>query len=363
MGRWQRLLVFGVVLALVAVSGWYAFLRPSAHLTVRAEFANTASLFAGNKVTQLGLPVGKVESVTPHGKTSTVTFTLPTDTEVPADAQAYIMNPDVISDQYLELTPTYKGGPKLEDGAKIPTERTHAPIGWDQMVDTLNTLTKAFGPTKDNPKGLIGSALRQSANAFDGNGKKVNEAIKSIGNASSVIVEGTPNAKRMLTSLQQLIDVVDENQSSINSIAGTVNAVTGEYQSHQTAIKDTIGQLTTLLDQASDLLNKYGDRIDGTVDSFGKTTQTLSDLRFQITDALKYLPLAMQNISRATNNKKLRLRIDVSTNLQQFATTKELCKTLPNPLCTGAGLVNPIPGPPPPQWDPLNFLDPKRGPK
>ncbi|WP_037347280.1 MCE family protein [Sciscionella sediminilitoris] len=363
MQSWRKLLVLGVVLVLVALAGWFAFLRPSAHLTVRAEFTATASLFAGNKVTQLGLPIGKVESVVPHGKTATVTFTVPSSTKIPANAQAYVMNPDVISDQYLELTPTYHGGPLLRDGAHIPVERTHAPVPWDKLVDTLDTLAKAFGPSKDNPQGLLGGGLKDTAKAFDGNGKKVNEAIKSIGSASSLVVSGTPDAKRMLSSLQQLVSVVDENQSSIDSLSGTVNAITGEYQSHQQIITDTIGKLTGLMRQASDLLNKYGNRIDGTVKSFADTTQTLSDLRYQIVDGIKYLPLAMQNLSRTIKDKRARLRIDVSTNLRQFASTQELCKTLPNPLCSGAGIVNPIPGPPPPQWDPLAFLDPARGAK
>lgn len=357
--RWYRIGVLATVTALVALAGWFAFVRPDARLTIKAEFSQTAGLHPGNKVMRLGMPIGKVAGITPHGSTSTVTFTVPASTKLPAKANASIVNPDVISDQYLELSPTYRNGPTLPDGARIPVERTHAPIGWDKLVSTLDTVTKALGPTKHNPKGALGSGLHDMAGALDGKGKKMRDAITSLRQASSLAVRDSPHAKRLLGSLGRLLDVVDKNQASVDSLSGTVTAITDEYQSHQNTITESVGNLAKLMKQASDLVEKYGDRIDGTVHSFKETTQTLANVRYQITGALRYLPLAGQNLSRAVHGNRVRLRIDASTNLQQFATGKQLCKHLPNPLCTGAGLVNPIPGPPPPQLDPLGFLDPR----
>ena len=59
------------------------------------------------------------------------------------------------------------------------------------------------------------------------------------------------------------------------------------------------------------------------------------------------LPLASDNLGRAVGpDGRLRVRLDISTTLTQFDATRQLCEKLPIPLCTGAGLVNPIPFPP-----------------
>lgn len=362
-GRWYRTTVVILVVVLLAVAGWFTVLRPHAQLTIKAEFTATAGLFAGNKVTQLGMPVGTVESVRPHGTTSTVTFTVPESTAIPAGAQAYIMSPDVISDQHLELTPTYRNGPRMRDGAVIPVTRTHAPIAWDQLVSTLDNLATTFGPTAGNPRGVLGSALGDTASALDGNGGKLRDAIRNISQASSVVVSHAPDAKRLLGSLNGLIGVINDNQSAIDSLSGTVTALTGEYQAHQDAVGGAVGELTRLLKQASELIDSHGDRLDPAVRSFTGTTQLLSDLRHRLVDTLDYLPLAAQNLSRAVVDRQVRLRLNVSTNLQQFASGHRLCRALPNPLCTGPGLVNPIPAPMPSSLDPLGVFDFSRGPK
>ena len=56
-------------------------------MTVTAEFARTDAIFADSNVTILGVPTGKVESVTPQGAMVRVVMTLPESTMLPADAQ------------------------------------------------------------------------------------------------------------------------------------------------------------------------------------------------------------------------------------------------------------------------------------
>ena len=39
---------------------------------------------------------------------------------------------------------------------------------------------------------------------------------------------------------------------------------------------------------------------------------------------------------------RARIRLDVSSNITHFARGRELCARQPLPLCTGAGLTNPL---------------------
>ena len=75
----------------------------------------------------LGVPVGEVTAVVPEGDTVRVDMTYDAEYDLPADAQAVIITPTLTADRFVQLTPTYESGPKLEDGATIEVQDT--PVG------------------------------------------------------------------------------------------------------------------------------------------------------------------------------------------------------------------------------------------
>ena len=75
----------------------------------------------------LGVAVGTVDKVTPSGTDVVVTMHYDADVNVPADAKAVIVSPSIVGDRYIQLTPVYKSGPKLADGAVLQTDRHRRP--------------------------------------------------------------------------------------------------------------------------------------------------------------------------------------------------------------------------------------------
>ena len=102
---------------------WYALQRGSQR-TVTAYFANTVGLYTQNEVTIQGIPVGSVDEIVPQGDVVRVTLKVDNDAPVMANPQAVIVAPTLVSDRYVQLGPTYEGGPQLADGAIIPVEKT-----------------------------------------------------------------------------------------------------------------------------------------------------------------------------------------------------------------------------------------------
>ncbi|MFC4945939.1 MCE family protein [Pseudonocardia sp. GCM10023141] len=354
----SRGVLAGLVAVLLLASGWYAFVRPPAVLTVTATFATTDGLFPGNKVDLLGIPVGNVVSVQPQGPTVRVVMTLPSDTQVPVEAHAYIMSPDVISDRYIELTPVYRGGALLTDGAQIPLERTHAPIAWDKLAKAVDGLLATLGPTPEHPDGTLGPLLRTTALSLDGNGEKVRDAIATINQASSVLVGDTPDITAALSSFGKLVDMLQTHQASIDQLARSVSALSDEFGAEQERITDTVTDLADVLDQVNALVRDRSGQLTGTVAHLAAVSENLARLRQRLVDTLDVAPTTFQNVSNAVDaDGSLRLRLDVSTQLQQFAAGQAVCKALPLPLCNGPGLANPIPVPVPEAVDPLGLLN------
>src|SRR4051794_5454460 len=66
-------LVLAVVLVITCAVWWWREHRDGLH--VRAHFTSAQGLYAGCEVRILGVPVGKVDSVTPHGRDVTIAMT------------------------------------------------------------------------------------------------------------------------------------------------------------------------------------------------------------------------------------------------------------------------------------------------
>jgi phospholipid/cholesterol/gamma-HCH transport system substrate-binding protein len=313
------------VFALLAAGAWYTF-KPGAVLRVSADFTAADQVYPGNRVAILGVPVGTVESVTPLGSVVRVTMTLPGDTRIPDSAQAYIMSPQVVSDRFVELSPPYRTGGELRDGAVIPVERTHAPIKWDQLVGAMDTLATALGPNGANKDGDLTALLHSAAVTAQGNGPALRDAVAKISQATGLLAGDT---------------------GDLGTVLGNVDRLGTDLSTERDGISRTIGDLSAVLSEVDKLVRAHGGALSEDLTNLANLTGMVAAHQQNLAETLDVLPLAMGNTARAVSpDERLRLRMDMSTNLSQFPASAALCQRLPVPLCSGPGLVNPIPLPP-----------------
>ena len=155
----RALLAGGLVLALLV--GLAVVLWPSGGSRhVRAEFVRAVGLYEGSDVRILGVKVGKVTKVTPHGDRVAVDFEYDDHYSVPADAKAVVVSPSVVSDRYVQLTPVYTKGPRLADGAQIKLADTAVPVELDRIFSSLNDLDVALGPEGANKTGAVSPRVK-----------------------------------------------------------------------------------------------------------------------------------------------------------------------------------------------------------
>src|SRR5690606_9966045 len=122
-----------------------------------AYFTRTVGLYPGADVRILGIRVGEVTSVDPVGDAVKVELKYDAKYKVPANAQAVIVNQTLVADRYVQLTPAYKGGAVMADGATLTTSRTVVPVEIDDIGGSLNDLSKALGPDGANAPGEDGT--------------------------------------------------------------------------------------------------------------------------------------------------------------------------------------------------------------
>lgn len=326
------------VLALCAAGVRYV-VGPDRTRTVVAQFASVNGIYPGSKVAVLGLSVGTVEEVRPAGRVVEVTMTVPSDIDLPADASAFVMNPSVISDRFIEIGPAYRGGPVLQDGDVIPAERSHAPINWDELLESVDTLAAALGPEG----GEVGRALDVAADATAGMGEEMNRAIVALSQATSVVGARSEDIGGVVDDLGVAIEAVNAREGSLADLVDGMGELGEELQRQNLDVGAPIAQLTTILDRLDALLADRGGDLEQIMANAKTLTDTFAVHEVGFAEIFDVLPLAMQNIDNAIGpDGRARIRLNISTQIGQFPRAQELCAREPLPLCTGAGFTNPI---------------------
>ena len=157
----SKVLAAVIVVGLVAA----AFVWWPRHdkVTVSGDFSRAVGVFPGSDVRVLGVHVGTVTAVEPRGETVRITLEVDEDVKVPASAQAAIVAPSLVSDRYVQLLPAYTSGAVMQDGGRIPRERTAVPVELDRITQSLDDLMVALGPEGANKEGALTRVLDTGA--------------------------------------------------------------------------------------------------------------------------------------------------------------------------------------------------------
>jgi len=121
-GPLQRGAALAAALVLVGAIGW-TVLRPAGQYRVTAYFTETVGLYPGSDVRVLGIPVGEITDIVALGDQVRVEMLIDDDFDIPADADAVVLAPSLVSDRYVQFAPVYDGGPTMQDGDEVPLER------------------------------------------------------------------------------------------------------------------------------------------------------------------------------------------------------------------------------------------------
>ncbi len=220
---WRRpfgLLLAGLLLCLTAASGC-GFVGGGS-MTITAILPDSAGLFTGNDVGVLGVPVGTVTAIEPEGDHVRVTLEITdTDVPIPADAGAAVVARSVATDRYVELTPVFRKGPRMEDGATIPLERTVTPVDFDQVLGSI----KQFGDgLVDNPqaRNSIKDLVSIAASTLDGKGAQFNRTLSSLASAVDTVHGQSDDIVGSMRALDRLTRTLAADQGTVRAFVANV---------------------------------------------------------------------------------------------------------------------------------------------
>lgn len=319
---------------------------------VTAEFASADGVHVGSQVRIVGVEVGIVEEIEPAGEVVRVRLSLDPGTTLPADVGAAVMNPAVIADRFVELTPAYAGGPTFPDEGVIPLARTRAPLDFDEFVSSVDTLSAAFAPGADE----VARGLDRGAEALDGRGGDLDRAIRDLSTVSAVGGDRAEDLDAIVAELAVLMEAAGGRDQTMRDLVLGLDDLGRQLRDDRIDVAAPADDLRAILDELDALVAARGQDITEATDATREVTALYADHRADFAEFLDLYPVMMDNLAGSVGpDGRARIRLNISSNISHFARGRELCARQPLPLCTGAGLTNPLMFPVE-QSDPLGLV-------
>ncbi|MEP9384812.1 MCE family protein [Nocardioides sp. KR10-350] len=313
----KKLVVPLVIAALVLASGVYLLFHGSDQKELVAHFPRTVSIYEGSDVRVLGVPVGKVDKVTPDGTDVVVTMHYDSDVQVPADAKAVIVAPSIVGDRYVQLTPAYTKGAVMADGAELSTDRTAVPLELDQIYSSLDNLVVALGPTGANKNGALTDLLQQTARNFGGQGTKVNSTIHDLGTLTKTLDDNKDQLFGSARQLESFVGTLAKNDTTVRKFTTSLDSVSKMLAGERDDLATALHNLSIALGNVTTFVKDNKAKLRSNISGLNRVAKVLVKRRDSLAETLKDAPLALNNLYQAYNPDTGTL--DTNANLTEIA--------------------------------------------
>src|ERR1700752_5298936 len=300
-GNHRRAVTIGTAVSLVLtllvgismmVTPWWKSVNRNTYV---AYFTNTNGIYTGDEIRILGVAVGTVEQIDPQPNAAKVTFTVDSQYSVPADARAAVLSPSLVTARAIQLVPAYSGGPKLEDGATIPEDRTAVPVEWDDLCKELEKLTDSLQPTTPGGPSALGEFINTSAANLRGEGDtardtiiKLSQAVSALGDHSTDIFSTVRNLQLLVSALSSSSDLLAAFNRNLADVTTVLSNTPNEWANATQGLDGAVNDLRGFVAE-----NREG--IGVAVDHLTAATTALNDSRGDLKQVLHIAPTVFQN--------------------------------------------------------------------
>jgi ABC-type transporter Mla subunit MlaD len=229
-----------VFLLVVSIAVYFGFTKrlPFKHgYRLNAVFATAVNVHSKSPVRIAGVTVGKVTKIKREGNVGVVTMEIESGgLPIHADARAKI-RPRIFleGNWFVELQPGSPSAPTLSSGATLPVTHTSDPVQLDQVLDALNTETRA------NLQNFLigyGEGLTRKPNAADD--LEQDPEVRGINGAQALnkAYQRGPESLRATAVLQQAITGTDPHD--LSALVKSIGKVTGALNVHEQQLSEWV---------------------------------------------------------------------------------------------------------------------------
>ena len=313
---------------------------------VIAEFPRAISLYKGSDVKILGVAVGKVDEVAPAGTKVIVKFHYDAKYDVPADAKAAVISPSIVGDRFIQLTPVYTGGEKLEDDARLGIDRTATPLELDQIFGSITDLTTALGPDGANKPdetgtGALTRLLDSTARNFGGQGVQFNQTLHNLSKLTETLANNKDELFGSIAEVEKFTNTLAKNDDTVRRFNDSLASGAQLLADERDDLAAVLQNLSVAMTQVKSFVAENKQLLSSNIKELNTLSKVLVKNRDALDETLTAAPVALNNLFLAYNETTGTL--DTRANIGESAAKLEsrpdvvLCALLPdlcNPLST-----------------------------
>ena len=300
--RPARLLTAVVGLALVGTAaGCGTFGAGSDQKTLSAMFDRAVGVYVASDVRILGVRIGEVTAIKPQGSAVRVEMTYDAKYEIPADAQALVVAPSIVSDRYIQLSPVFRGGPTMKDGAELGVDRTAVPVELDEIYASLDKLNLALGPNGANKNGALSDLLKVGAANLKGNGELLNTTLKDFSTLVGTLSDRRADLFGTVANLQQFTTTLANRDTTVRAFNRDLAAVSAQLAGERTDLATAVKQLSVALGEVASFVRQNNADLTKNVDDLAAVTSVLVKQRAALEEFIDVTPTALSNLQLAYN--------------------------------------------------------------
>ncbi|MET4430105.1 MCE family protein [Mycolicibacterium sp. 624] len=287
-----------VLLAVTLMAGSVAVigaLTTNARTQVTAYFDNSNGIFPGDDVVMLGVRIGSVETIEPQPERSKITFWFDRRHKVPAEANAVILSPQLITSRAIQLTPAYTGGAEMTDGAVIPQNRTAVPVEWDDFRIQLERLSASLQPGPDGVSPL-GAFIDTAADNLRGRGQDIREAVIELSRVLSALGDHSTDIFGTVKNLAALVSALQSSTELMRELNVNLAAATGLLADQPDQIGEAVDGLNAATRDVASFVAEHREALGVSSEKLGSVAQALADSTGDIKQVLHLAPTTFQNL-------------------------------------------------------------------
>jgi virulence factor Mce-like protein len=312
----KRLTAVLVLAAVAAATALVAFHTNEPTRRIVAHFDRTVGLYPGSDVRVLGVKIGEVLSIRPAGDDVRVEMRYAARHRIPADVQAVLIPPTIVSDRYVQLTPAYTGGQTLADGADLPVSRTAAPLETDEVFRALNDFLAALGPGGANASGAFSDMLRTGRENLAGNGENLRATIDGLAKVAATLADGHEDLFTTLVNLQEFTTLLARSDEQLRGLNARLAEVAGQLSADRQELASMLARLATALGDVTTFVAQNRASLKSNVEALADVTGILARQQQALIQILDNAPLTLSNLLLAynpqTGNLDLRVHLVIS---------------------------------------------------
>ncbi|MCU1602712.1 MAG: mceD [Frankiales bacterium] len=303
-GARRRLLALTALLGLSSMAAGCGIFGGAKEKHFSAEFTKAVGVYKHSDVRVLGVKIGQVTKITPHGDRVRLDMTYDASYSIPADAKAVILSPSIVSDRYVQLTPVYSSGPTLADGANLTLEdkRTQEPVELDTIYKNIDTLNQALGPQGANSKGALSDLLKVSASNLRGNGALLNTTLTGLSQAVKTLSDSRTDLFTTIANLQAFTTTIAQNDSIVAQFDQDLAVVADQLNGERTDLATAIKTLASALGEVASFVKQNSANLTANVANLKTVTAILVKEKAALREFLDTAPTALSNLQLAYNS-------------------------------------------------------------